>query len=154
MVCRKSQLVPYAAGALVVALLAWGTIVSAGGRSAGDDQTLYKPVQGIHQDFGSKSITGYFIRRDDQCHVALHVAEKSNPAFPSMQSAARIRLALAPGEIAWLDSEEGRTLTVTCGARAASLIVNSGVREQLAGRTGALPPPDRAESAAQQSPQR
>lgn len=154
MVCRKSQLVPYAAGGLVVALLAWGTIVSAGDRSAGDGQIRYRPVQGIHQDFGSKSITGYFIRRDDQCQVALHVAEKGDPAFPAMQNAARIRLALAPGEIAWLDSEEGRTLSVTCGARAASLIVSSGNREQLATRAGAMAPLDRAEGAAQQSPQR
>ncbi|MEQ9607632.1 MAG: hypothetical protein RLN99_08200 [Kiloniellaceae bacterium] len=154
MVCRKSQLVPYAAGALVVALLAWGTIVSAGDRYAGDGQIRYRPVQGIQQDFGSKSITGYFIRRDDQCQVALHVAEKSDPAFPAMQGAARVRLALAPGEIAWLDSEEGRTLSVTCGPRAASLIVNSGNQEQLDTRAGAMEPPDRAEGAAQHSLQR
>jgi len=153
MVCRKSQFIPYAAGAVVVALLAWGAVVSAGGQSAGDGQARYKPVQGIHQDFGSKSVTGYFIRRDDQCHVALLVAEKSDPAFPFTQSAARFRLALAPGEVAWLDSEEGRTLTVTCGARAASLIVDNSAREQLAKLEGAMPSPALTARAAQQDSQ-
>lgn len=145
MVCRISQLIPYMAGALVVALLAWATAVSAGGQaaangSAGNGQTRYKPVQGIHREIGMKSMSGYFIRRDGTCQVSLVITEKSDPAFSSPQSATRIRLALAPGETAGLDSGGGRSVNVTCGERAASLIVDSAGRRQLAILGGAVIP--------------
>lgn len=155
MVCRKSQMIPYVAGALVVALLAWATAISAGDQAAANGsavngQSRYKPVQGIHRDFGMKSMTGYFVRRDGQCQVLLMVIEKSDTAAASQQSATRIRLALAPGETASLDSGEGRSVNVTCGKRAASLIIDSAGRPQLAILGGTVIP---AAVAARETPQ-
>ncbi|GAB4360616.1 MAG: hypothetical protein Kow00114_14460 [Kiloniellaceae bacterium] len=145
MFCRKSQLVPYLAGALIVALLAWGTAVSAGGQAAGNGAAgngpaRYKPVEGIHRDFGMKSITGYFVRRDGRCQVALLVMERSDPAFPALQSATRVRLALAPGDTVALNGDAGGSLNLRCGAQAASLTLDSGGRGPLAKLGGAVIP--------------
>jgi hypothetical protein len=44
----------------------------------------------------------------------------------------RVRLTLEPGEVAGLDSEEGRSLNLACGEAAASLTVTTGGTQQLA----------------------
>jgi hypothetical protein len=45
-----------------------------------------------------------------------------------------------PGQIAGLDSEEGRSLNFTCGEHAANLVVNYGERSKLMAQQGvALP---------------
>jgi hypothetical protein len=43
---------------------------------------------------------------------------------------------LDPGEVAGLDSEEGRSLNFTCGEDAATLLVDYGERSELVARQG------------------
>ena len=43
---------------------------------------------------------------------------------------------LEPGQIAGLDSEEGRSLNLTCGGHAKTLVVNSGERSNLVTQQG------------------
>src|SRR6516164_1804152 len=88
----------------------------------GQDQ--YKPRQSISYEFGSKFTSGYFVRNTGACMATLMVIEKSPADQPLPATAARVRLILYPGQIAGLDSEEGRSLNFTCGAGAEALFVN------------------------------
>jgi hypothetical protein len=54
------------------------------------------------------------------------IAENVDPEAGPMPSAARLRLVLRPGQAAGLDSEEGRSIALTCGDAAATLSVRSG----------------------------
>ena len=93
----------------------------------------YVELQSISYDFGSKSTSGYFVQMDGQCQVVLMVAEKSDPdADQAPTSPARVRLALVPGQAASLDSEEGRSLSFTCGTDAGSLTVTHGATTEMA----------------------
>ena len=63
--------------------------------------------------------------------LKLLVIEKSPQDQPLPVTAARIRLILYPGQIAGLDSEEGKSLNFTCGAGATALLVDTGPRDKL-----------------------
>jgi hypothetical protein len=95
------------------------------------DEAKYGPIQSISYDFGSKSMSGYFVGQAKRCVVMLMVYEKRDPDAASSSTATRVRLVLNPGQTAGLDSEEGRSLNFTCGEEATALIVDSGDREKL-----------------------
>ena len=78
-------------------------------------QAKYAPIQNISYDFGSKSMSGYFVEQASQCLVMLMVSEKADPDAAPPATAARVRLVLSPGQMAGLDSEQGRSLNFTCG---------------------------------------
>jgi hypothetical protein len=113
-------------GTLAVCLSASAPTASAGSRSAAEDRTVFRPIQSIRYDFGSKSMSGYFVEQASACHVMLMVSEATNPDTSPQPSGARVRLVLAPGEIAALDSEEGRSLNFTCGDGGRTLLVHEG----------------------------
>jgi hypothetical protein len=95
----------------------------------------YQPIQNISYMFGSKAISGYFVERNSVCLVTLMVIERRDPDLPS-QTAVRVRLMLDPGQVAGLDSEEGRSLNFTCGESASALVVNYGERSKLMAEQG------------------
>ena len=96
-------------------------------------EAKYAPIQSVRYDFGSKSMSGYFVDQAKRCVVMLMVSEKPDPDAASSNSATRVRLVLNPGQTAGLDSEEGRSLNFTCGEGATALVVDSGDREKLVG---------------------
>jgi hypothetical protein len=96
-------------------------------------EAKYAPIQSVRYDFGSKSMSGYFVDQAKRCVVMLMVSEKPDPDAASSNSATRVRLVLNPGQTAGLDSEEGRSLNFTCGEGATALVVDSGGREKLVG---------------------
>ena len=105
-----------------------------------EGQARYRPIQSISYEFGSKSMSGYFVERDAACQVTLMISEKGDPEQELPLSAARVRLQLLPGQTAGLDSEEGRSLSFTCGDNAATLLVEAGGRERLMElHTGSVP---------------
>jgi hypothetical protein len=108
----------------------WGLAASAQSQAVKDEAT-YAPIKSIRYDFGSKSMSGYFVDQAKRCVVMLMVSEKRDPDTDSSSSATRVRLVLNPGQTAGLDSEEGRSLNFTCGEEATALIVDSGEREKL-----------------------
>jgi hypothetical protein len=59
------------------------------------------------------------------------IAEKGDLDRPTLSTAARVRLKLDPGRIAGLDSEEGRSIALTCGEGAETLLVRVGDRNRL-----------------------
>ena len=91
----------------------------------------YKALQSISYEFGSKFTSGYFEAHAGACLVTLMVAEKSPDDQPLAFTAARVRLILNPGQIAGLDSEEGRSLNLTCSNGATRLLVDAGETDRL-----------------------
>jgi hypothetical protein len=96
-----------------------------------EGQAQYRPIQSIRYEFGSKSMSGYFVDEDATCQVTLMISEAGDPEQELPLSAARVRLQLHPGQMAGLDSEEGRSLNFTCGDNAATLLVDAGERDRL-----------------------
>jgi hypothetical protein len=108
----------------------------AGELSAQKDVNAYLPIQSMSYEFGSKAMRGYFVSQGSVCVVTLMIIERSDLESPSPKTATRVRLMLDPGQIAGLDSEEGRSLNFTCEEEAASLVVDYGERSQLMAQQG------------------
>jgi hypothetical protein len=127
---RKRRSASAFAGTFVVSLYL-AAPAALGGSPAAEDQAWYQPIQSLSYVFGSKSTSGYFEQRSGACFVTLMITEKSDAEAPLPLSPTRARLILYPGETAGLDSEEGRSLNLTCGEAAATLLVTTGDRERL-----------------------
>ena len=112
-------------GSAIIGGVAVAAVATSAAPAAGD-QAIYGPMQSISHNLGSKSAIGYFLREAGECQVVLMIAENADPGAGPMPSAARLRLVLRPGQAAGLDSEEGRSIDLTCGDQAATLSVRSG----------------------------
>jgi hypothetical protein len=119
------------AGMIAMSLWALAPPAAGGSPGASKDQTQYLPIESISYEFGSKFMSGYFVQQAGSCFVVLMIIEKSGPDAVLPATAARVRLVLDPGQIAGLDSEEGRSLNVTCGKNAMTLLVDVGERDKL-----------------------
>jgi len=119
------------AGTMTLGL--WGLVppASSGSPKSVEFQALYRPVQSITYELGSKLMTGYFTEQGAACVVTLMIIEKSDPEEPLGLSPMRVRLVLSPGEIAGFDSEEGLSLNLTCEPGAETLLVDVGEREAM-----------------------
>ena len=124
------------AAAIAASFLSSSPAVSGDSPQPKEGNTRYLPIQSISYELGSKVTSGYFVQRGSVCVVTLMIAEKSDPDEPSPLTAARVRLMLDPGQVAGLDSEEGRSLNFTCGEDAATLLVDYGERSELVARQG------------------
>jgi hypothetical protein len=58
---------------------AWMPTASAGSRSAVEDKAVFAPVESIRYEFGSKSISGYFVEQAGACSVMLMVSQTADP---------------------------------------------------------------------------
>jgi hypothetical protein len=130
MISKNLRAAACVGGAIAVSLLLWQP--SASGGTAPESRASYTQIQNIHQDFGSKTMSGYFMSQGGHCLVTLMVIERTDPDQPTTQTAARLRLVLEPGQVAGLDSEEGQSVNVTCGEEADSVVIKAGSRERLA----------------------
>jgi hypothetical protein len=133
--------------AACMAVIAAGLWAASPAAAAESGQAGYRPVQSISYQFGAKSVSGYFVQQAQTCVVTLMVAEKDDPDRPLPPSPARVRLVLNPGQIAGLDSEQGRSLNFTCGEGAATLLVDIGDTDRLVAAQGLLVPKDFATKA-------
>jgi hypothetical protein len=112
-------------GSAMVASVAAVAVVASSAAPVDGVRAIYKPMQSISHDLGSKSAIGYFVREAGECQLVVMIAEHTDPESGPILSAARLRLALRPGQAAGLDSEEGRSIELTCGDEAATLTVRS-----------------------------
>jgi hypothetical protein len=124
---RKIACASAFAGTVLISL--WASTASS--QSQAPAQAKYAPIASIRYDFGSKSMSGYFVQQAARCVVVLMVSEKGDPDTAPSSTATRVRLVLNPGQMAGLDSEEGRSLNFTCGEGATALLVDAGEREKL-----------------------
>lgn len=131
MLIRTLSLAAVFAGVLGAALPVSVTLAFGGMQPPADSQARFMPIQNISYEFGSKMMSGYFVKQAGKCLVTLMVMEKNAADMASMPTAARLRMVLNPGQTTGLDSEEGRSLNVTCGTGASVLLVDTGARDQL-----------------------
>jgi hypothetical protein len=129
MVLRKVLRIAPFVGVIVIGLLA--RIPPASSGSPGEIEAEYRPIQSISYEFGAKFVSGFFMQQAASCLVHLMITEKIDPDEPLRMTATRVRLALSPGQIAGLDSEEGQSLNLKCGEGAETLEVTVGDREKL-----------------------
>jgi hypothetical protein len=130
------NLVNISAFAATIVMGQWASVPAALSESpsSGGGTAVYVPIQSISHEFGSKSMSGYFLQHAGTCRVTLMIIEKSDPEQLPPLSAVRVRLVLNSGQIAGLDSEEGRSLNLTCSEGARTLLVNPGDRDELIAR--------------------
>jgi len=133
----RNTLVVVSAIALAVAATCGQAGLAHAGETAAQKEgnNLYTPIENISYTFGSKAVSGYFVQQNSVCVVTLMVIEKTDPDLPQ-PTAARVRIMLDPFQVAGLDSEEGRSLNLTCGEGAGTLAVDYGERDQLVARQG------------------
>jgi hypothetical protein len=129
MFIRKIAYASAFAGTVGISL--WASAASSQTQAPVKDEAKYAPIQSIRYDFGSKSMSGYFVDQAARCVVTLMVSEKGDADSAPSSTATRVRLVLNPGQTAGLDSEEGRSLNFTCGEGATALLVDVGEREKL-----------------------
>jgi hypothetical protein len=129
MLIRKIAQASAFAGTVAISL--WASATSSQSLQMVKDEATYAPIQSICYDFGSKSMSGYYVAQAAKCVVMLMVSEKGDPDTARSSTATRVRLVLNPGQTAGLDSEEGRSLNFTCGEEATALLVDVGERETL-----------------------
>jgi len=111
--------------ALAAGLLAAAAFVATAAPPQAGGRDEFAPIQSISYVFGSKSMSGYFVRESAACAVTLMISEKSDPDQLRLSTPTRVRLVLKPGQTAGLDSQEGRSLNITCGADARALLVDA-----------------------------
>jgi hypothetical protein len=104
-----------------------------------EETATYSPLKSISYEFGSKFMSGYFVEESGRCFITLMIIEKYKPDELLPLTAARVRLALDPGQIAGLDSEEGQSINVTCGDNAKTVLVDVGARDKLIAAQGHTP---------------
>jgi hypothetical protein len=83
----------------------------------------FRVMEAMSYEIGSKRAIGYFQKADGKCQLVLMIAEAVDPDVAKPGSAARLSLAMTPGQSASLASEEGQSMVVTCGADAESMEV-------------------------------
>jgi hypothetical protein len=131
MLSRRLPSLSAFAGTIAVSLWAWVPAASSESLTPAATDVQYLPIQSISYHFGSKLTSGYFVQQDGACFVMLMIAENTGSEEVLALSPTRVRLILYPGEIAGLDSEEGRSLNFTCGEEAKTLLVSEGGRDSL-----------------------
>jgi len=119
---------------MALGLWVWVPAASSEPLSPAESRAEYAPMQSISYSFGSKFMSGYFVKDSDTCSVTLMVIEKSDPEEPLPLAPTRVRIVLYSGQIVGLDSEEGRSLNLTCGEGARTMFVDVGEREVLVAR--------------------
>jgi hypothetical protein len=116
-----------ALAAVVMSLSASMPVASGKSPLRFDERNVYTPIQSISYRFGSKAMSGYFLRDGDDpaCRVTLMISENSDGDEPSTLTPTRLRLALNPQQTSSLDSPEGAPLDITCGIDATTLTVDA-----------------------------
>jgi hypothetical protein len=108
-------------------LAAAGTTVASA--RMGGKQT-FQATQALTYVIGSKRAVGYFQTVAGKCQLTLMIGEAVDPDVAQPPSAARMILAMSPGQSLALGSAEGETMTAICGVGADTLEVirNSATR--------------------------
>ncbi len=125
---------------IATSLLVSISAASSGQMVPSENQARYLPIQAISYEFGSISITGYFTQQAATCVVMLTVVDRNVAEEAMPVSPVRVRMALQPGQVGGLDSEDGHALNVTCTQGAAALLIDVGERDQLTDLQTATPP--------------
>ena len=83
MFSKTTLVVSAFAAAIAASFWSSGSAVSGESWLQEEGDALYRPIQSISYEFGSKAMSGYFVQRNSVCLVTLMIAEKTNPDLPS-----------------------------------------------------------------------
>lgn len=135
------------AGTIAASLCAFAPAATSGSLETMERQIRFQPIQSISREFGSKTMSGYFEQQlNATCSVVLMVIDKDALESAPGASATRVRLVLYPGQVVDLDSQEGRSVNLTCGENAATMLLDSGDRSTLMAHQALTLPSDVAKS--------
>ena len=84
---------------------------------------IYRSAQSISYQLGSKRAVGYFLTHNGACQLTLMIAEAVDVDVAEPTNAAKLNVAILPGQSAALASEEGEAMLLTCGGNAETLMV-------------------------------
>jgi hypothetical protein len=84
---------------------------------------VFRTIEAISYVLGSKRVSGYFTRVNDECKVTLMLVEEVDPTEGDPHSAARLIVSLRPEQSASVGSAEAETMVVTCKGVADSVEV-------------------------------
>lgn len=121
-------LLPFSALLVSAAILTAATTTTASARMGGAQ--TYRATQAMSYVVGSKRAVGYFQNVAGKCQLTLMIGEAVDPDIAHAPPAARMILAMLPGQSVALGSAEGESMIATCGAGADTLEVT---------RNGAVP---------------
>ena len=109
------------------ALLVSAAIVAAVGTSIASARMggsqIFRATEALTYVVGSKRAVGYFQSVAGKCQLTLMIAEAVDPDVTQPPSAARMNLAMMPGQSVALGSAEGEQMTATCGTNGDTLEV-------------------------------
>jgi hypothetical protein len=118
----------------IPALLAAGSIlcVAAAGMASAHPSGpgVFHATEAMSYVIGSKRAVGYFQNVSGKCQLTVMIAEAVDPDVAMPPSAARVSLALIPGQSVALGSAEGETLTATCGAGGETIEIKHNVYQR------------------------
>jgi hypothetical protein len=118
----------------IPALLAAGSIlcVAAAGMALAypSGPGVFHATEAMSYVIGSKRAVGYFQNVSGKCQLTVMIAEALDPDIAMPPSAARVSLALIPGQSVALGSAEGETLTATCGAGGETIEIKRNVYQR------------------------
>ena len=118
----------------IPALLAAGSIlcVAATGMASAhlSGPGIFHATEAMTYVIGSKRAVGYFQTVSGKCQLTLMIAEAVDPDVTMPPSAARMSLAMMPGQSVALGSAEGETMTATCGSGGDTMEIRRGVYQR------------------------
>ena len=118
----------------IPALLAAGSIlcVAATGMASAhlSGPGIFRATEAMTYVIGSKRTVGYFQSVSGKCQLTLMIAEAVDPDVAKPPSAARMSLAMMPGQSVALGSAEGETMTATCGAGGETMEIRRNVYQR------------------------
>jgi hypothetical protein len=118
----------------IPALLAAGSIfaVAATGMASAHPSGpgIFRAAEAMTYVIGSKRAVGYFQSVSGKCQLTLMIAEAVDPDVAKPPSAARMSLAMMPGQSVALGSAEGETMTATCGAGGETMEIRRNVYQR------------------------
>jgi hypothetical protein len=98
-------------------LLALTALAAAAPASAGEIETA-APIQAVTHEFGAefgdRTVLAYYTRGAGTCDAVLMTHQEPGP---------RVRVSLAPDQVATIEDVGGGALKLTCGAEAAQMLV-------------------------------
>jgi hypothetical protein len=91
---------------------------------------VFHATEAMSYVIGSTRAIGYFQSVSGKCQLTLMIAEATDPDVAMPPSAARMSLALIPGQSLALGSAEGETLTATCGTGGETIEIKRNVYQR------------------------
>lgn len=113
-------------GAIVAAMLAGFTAFAVQNVTAGEAQTMFKPMHGISLHVGSKHAVGYFLPVNGACQLTLVVGEEPNENQEVLAvTPTRFRATVKSGQHVRFDTGEGKELAFYCAQSATAMSVET-----------------------------